>query len=36
MNYVVFKNVGRKQYRIYTDESEYEGTIVYRGHKLGT
>jgi len=35
MNYVVFKNVVRKQYRIYTDVSDYEGNIIYKGHKLG-
>ena len=35
MNYVVFKNVNRRQYRIYLDGAEYEGRLVYKGHKLG-
>lgn len=35
MNYIVFKNTGRKQYRIYIDGSEYDGDLIYKGHKLG-
>lgn len=35
MDYIVFKNTGRKQYRVYVDGMEYEGDLIYKGHKLG-
>jgi hypothetical protein len=34
MNYVVFKTANRKEYRIYVDGQDYEGVLIYKGHKL--
>jgi hypothetical protein len=33
--YLVSKSDNRTQYRIYLENSEIEGRIVYKGHKLG-
>lgn len=35
MNYVILKNIGFKQYRVYVEHPEPEGKILYKGHKLG-
>lgn len=35
MNYVVFKILNRKEYRIYVENTKYEGLLIYKGHKLG-
>jgi hypothetical protein len=34
MSYLVFKNDSRREFRLYVDGSEYEGQIIYKGHKL--
>lgn len=34
MNYLVFKNDSRREFRLYVEGSEYEGQIIYKGHKL--
>jgi hypothetical protein len=36
MNYLVTKSTTRNQYRIYIDDqTDKEGSIIYKGHKLG-
>ena len=35
MNYIILKNIGFNQYRVYVESVEYEGDILYKGHKFG-
>jgi hypothetical protein len=34
MNYIVLKNIGHQQLRIYPDPSVYEGKLILKTHKL--
>lgn len=35
MSYIVLKSDNRNEIRLYPESNEFEGTIVYKGHKLG-
>ena len=35
MNYTITKQTQRNEWRIYVDDDNYEGKIIYKGHKLG-
>lgn len=35
MNYLISKSDNRKEIRVYPEGVEFEGDIIYKGHKLG-
>jgi hypothetical protein len=35
MNYTIIKQTPRNEWRIYLDNQECDGKIIYKGHKLG-